>query len=45
MTWINEDELILVDRIRDDIEEEIQPKKYYRVQVGLSVIERMQRTS
>ena len=34
MTWINEDELILVDRIRDDIEEEIQPKKYYRVQVG-----------
>jgi hypothetical protein len=30
MTWVNEDELILVDRIRDDI----QPKKYYRVQVG-----------
>ena len=34
MTWVNEDELILVDRIRDDIEEDIQPKKYYRVQVG-----------
>ncbi|EQC0811960.1 N-acetylmuramoyl-L-alanine amidase [Listeria innocua] len=34
MTWVNEDELILVDRIRDDIEEAIQPKKYYRVQVG-----------
>ena len=30
MTWVNEDELILVDRIREDI----QSKKYYRVQVG-----------
>jgi len=34
MTWVNEDELILVDRIRDVIEKDIQPKKYYRVQVG-----------
>ena len=34
MTWVNEDELILVDRIRDNIEEDIQSKKYYRVQVG-----------
>ena len=34
MTWVNEDELILVDRIRDDSEEDTHPKKYYRVQVG-----------
>lgn len=34
MTWVNEDELILVDRIKDDIEVDIQSKKYYRVQVG-----------
>jgi len=33
-TWVNEDELVLVDRIKDETGEDIQPNKYYKVQVG-----------